>query len=793
MIHLLLFIKLDLIRLPTDHYKIFHDWRIKERDWKDHREKEEKWRHEQEERELKLNSASLDMILAHDPRALASSQSSIHSAKSYSAKPTREPMGGLGKSLNLGAIGKSFMQTRKKSFDNSATLLQDDEPIMDEKLKRQENAQAEVQTSIKERASRISRMLFVYAREHHEIGYRQGMHEILSHILLALEMDLLEDAIGNERQRWRRNSLTFGEPTDKGQRFSNGGMAGVDASGNIVKIRLLDPNCILADAYNLFECIMFSLAPAYDAALSEDESAVVAEAEAEEGESPMELMTSSIISKIRYVARDEKLFALVLYMPVPPQLYFAKWIRLMFGRELSGGIKSIMTLWGAFFDLASARESTHEDLSITTALLDVLKTAAASMILLIRRQLLAPTRAPDGTMTGDPDPNNGIGYLMNYPPIKDIGGLVETISQLLKIENNMADQYQISKERRLSKQFLPLENYKISSIKEDPLDSSTRSNSQPSSPRSTTHKGKASEGKESAGKESAGKFGGTIQVLRADLPPVHKPIGNLQHRHQQHDVGHEVAEALGQFKEGLLDIGSKTVDFGAKTASAAIASVIESRRQAMDQPLQKNDDYTMAYRPTSSRRESLESSNCSRRGSLIIPIPGEPESESERESSDSDETSVKDIVLDLEEKQSHVDWGEVNDDGDQSLASKVSMSQRSPKEMAAMLEKSVGTLMKHFNEQLVAGSVTSAGEGSTRGVDPLNTSEHSTGMLPGAIWDAMADIDIVRKELQTHSALAAIEHSRSLSSLRASNTSVNAPPTTKRRERRRSEEKRLSW
>ena len=75
-------------------------------------------------------------------------------------------MGGLGKSLNLGAIGKSFMQTRKKSFDNLATQLQDDEPIMDEKLKRQENAQAEVQTSIKERASRISRMLFVYAREH---------------------------------------------------------------------------------------------------------------------------------------------------------------------------------------------------------------------------------------------------------------------------------------------------------------------------------------------------------------------------------------------------------------------------------------------------------------------------------------------------------------------------------------------------------------------------------------------------------------------------------------------------
>ena len=92
------------------------------------------------------------------------------------------------------------------------------------------------------------------------------------------------------------------------------------------------------------------------------------------GESPLEIMTSSIVSKIRFVARDEQLFSFVLCMPVPQQLYFAKWIRLMFGREVAGGIKSVMHLWDAFFDLASARTSV-EEIPISIALLDVLKAA----------------------------------------------------------------------------------------------------------------------------------------------------------------------------------------------------------------------------------------------------------------------------------------------------------------------------------------------------------------------------------------------------------------------------------
>ncbi len=48
----------------------------------------------------------------------------------------------------------------------------------------------EIGVSTHKWAEQLSHMLFVYAREHPELGYQQGMHEILSYVLLALEMDV---------------------------------------------------------------------------------------------------------------------------------------------------------------------------------------------------------------------------------------------------------------------------------------------------------------------------------------------------------------------------------------------------------------------------------------------------------------------------------------------------------------------------------------------------------------------------------------------------------------------------
>lgn len=157
-----------------------------------------------------------------------------------------------------------------KSCENIAALIDlvEEEPEKDEGQKRDAAAREQVQASIKERAERISRILFVYAREYPDIGYRQGMHEVLSYVLLALEMDLLEQAIVEERSRWRKtrggpgDDLALGAPGADDPGGSRGGRAGVDAAGNPVVMRLLDEQYIAHDAFTTLECIMTSLAPA---------------------------------------------------------------------------------------------------------------------------------------------------------------------------------------------------------------------------------------------------------------------------------------------------------------------------------------------------------------------------------------------------------------------------------------------------------------------------------------------------------------------------------------------------
>jgi len=769
-------IEKDLVRLPANHYTIYHEWRIKNIEWKEDREKEDKWQREQLRKDLEEEDDTL--------QSLSEGTTIIQMQQQPLGKP-------LNKKKTNWKLSESFSfggRKGAKSAENLAALLGADEEDEDEEQKRDENARAEVQNSIKERAGRISQILFVYAREHPEIGYRQGMHEVLSYILLALEMDLLEQAITTERNSWRDNSTSFGLLKDKDSsgKAAHGGMAGVDSSGNLVVVRLLDEKYILHDAFNVFEHIMTSLAPAYDAIPLGDEAAqsILEEAKAERGESPMESMTSSIVSKIRFVARDEQLFGHVLYMPVPPQLYFAKWIRLMFGRELAGGMKNVLRLWDAFFELASARVSTQDDVPVTVALLDVLKTAAASMILLIRHKLLAPSMAPDGTMTGEPDPNNGIGYLMNYPPLEDIGSLVEMISKLLKREQKLSSQHKMLREKTFS------QSHTISSIDEHPLEVGERTNASrsrndpetppPDDPLSVNLK------EDTHGSGERNIF---MQTIQDEGPHGYNRVNDgaesydSQGGQPQLPKNHiKVAESLGHIAEGLMD-------FGSKTASAAIASIQNKYDVALEHPLQQfnnaaasndqEEDYVINYRPVGKQRTAS-----------VIQLPiGEklqlPIGENDSE---------HDLVERLLEEEEEGDSATESEGLDDSFASKLSVSrsigeslQKNPKELAAMLERSVDTLMRHFNERMISGADLAEDDGMGLGGSSHNNidySQHSSSnIIPDEIWDAMAEVDRVRKELLHQDALTSMDHAKSSSSLKSS---INSGSSRRRRSRRQS-------
>ena len=530
-------IEKDLNRLPQDHYTIYHEWK------------------QYNENELIRNRITSSESSNPDAAPLSSTLVPTKKSGERKAGDNRRQNNKFGGSFKLNAsfnFGNNNSNNSNSKVPNnpnnniwSNLMSKEDTTTMSNDAGTTPAASTE-DHSRKERADRLSQLLFVYAREHPEIGYRQGMHEILSFILLALEMDILEQSVKRENDKPKRDIVEMRRSSNKG------GMAGVDSSGQIVVVRLLDQNYLLHDAFALFECIMSALAPAYDAIPANEEatSAILEKAKRERGESPMEAMTSCIVSKIRFVARDEPLFSQVLCMPVPPQIYFAKWVRLMFGREVQGGMKHVMRLWDCFFDLASSIERREENVSISLALMNVLETAAASMIILIRDKLLKPSMAMDGTWTAEPDPNEGIAYLMNYPPIEDIDNLIKVISSLLLKEKSITQLY----ERQRS------EDQEVESeIIGDPfLTGSGRMHDQ-NRPRQV-----APLSPDTPDIIMAGKF-----------QPVYDPEPKI-----------DVAESIGNFVGGLLDVGTRTVDAAISTYQKHQAESRQRQNNAMNHPLQ---------------------------------------------------------------------------------------------------------------------------------------------------------------------------------------------------------------
>lgn len=254
-------------------------------------------------------------------------------------------------------------------------------------------------TSHKERTASLAELLHVHAREHPELGYRQGMHEIASYLLLVIEMDLY----------------------DMESAMQSSGIVDVHTAS------ILNANYLRNDAYTMLERVMSSLSPAYDVKHSPSQSS-----------SPMEIMGRSVVSKLKDVAGDEALWQAVKAMHVSPELYCTRWVRLMFSREVLGW-RNVLLLWDIFMDLITAHESIRSMEPSRYAkpgatlqlgqftLMQVLESTAASMILLQRDALL------------EADPTESIHILMNVAPLKSILPLTATLLSMmrrLQIGNN---------------------------------------------------------------------------------------------------------------------------------------------------------------------------------------------------------------------------------------------------------------------------------------------------------------------------------------------------------------------
>jgi hypothetical protein len=248
--------------------------------------------------------------------------------------------------------------------------------------------EASFPTSAMERSTRLTEMLQIFAQQNPHIGYRQGMHEISSYLLLVIEMDLF-DLESQQREREQ----------------------------------LLDPNYIAHDTYTMFLAVMSQLGPAYDVKINQG------------AESPMEHMAQSILSKIRNTANEKALHQHLLSLNCPPELYCTRWVRLMFSREVAGW-KNVLLLWDIFMDLIAKAPITSMSRARYTrpgvtpplrlgnfSLMLVMEATSASMILLQRNALLSNR---DGVEA------DSIHRLMNISPLKNILPLTATRLSLMR-------------------------------------------------------------------------------------------------------------------------------------------------------------------------------------------------------------------------------------------------------------------------------------------------------------------------------------------------------------------------
>ncbi|GAA6060702.1 hypothetical protein JCM10212_003323 [Sporobolomyces blumeae] len=206
--------------------------------------------------------------------------------------------------------------------------------------------------------NRLTDLLFVYTKLTPDVGYRQGMHELLAPILWTVDFD----------------SITKHDDDD------NGSLAHLVLSRDFVE----------HDTWSLFSTLMKSTAPFYDhnatIPVSRTQSQP-AQRNAAFGLSGVNgsSSTTTLVQPIVAIAGrlhslmstlDPQLHAAFTRLQIEPQLYAIRWLRLLFSREFP--LSETLVLWDGLF----ARDPS----------LQITQHVAAAMLLRIRDALIAAER-----------------------------------------------------------------------------------------------------------------------------------------------------------------------------------------------------------------------------------------------------------------------------------------------------------------------------------------------------------------------------------------------------------------
>lgn len=234
--------------------------------------------------------------------------------------------------------------------------------------------------------TKLTDILFCYARENEQLLYKQGMHELLAPIVFVLHCD---------HQAFQHASET--------------------ASPSEEMKCLLNPEYLEHDAYAMFSQLMETAEPWFSSF----------EREVRKGKE--EMLTSipfarpqdmgpsvAIVTKVNRIQdqlvkkHDVELHMHLNRLEIAPQIYGIRWVRLLFGREFP--LQDLLVVWDALF-----ADSTT---------LDLVDYIFVAMLLYIRDALIASNF------------QTCLGLLMHYPPIGDINSLLQKALFLRDPKNN---------------------------------------------------------------------------------------------------------------------------------------------------------------------------------------------------------------------------------------------------------------------------------------------------------------------------------------------------------------------
>ena len=262
----------------------------------------------------------------------------------------------------------------------------------------------------------LQRVLYIFATQHGNAGYLQGMHEIASYVLYALEM---------EKQQQQQSITSSGE-----------------------SYYLEEAENLEADCYILTERILTSLFPAYDVVptVEEQESALPLPPR----EKPLEGMSRRILqatAQLNWPQLHQELRR--AFAHIPSQLIFTKWIRLLYSREWtvvshqaqyargnnsssaatmtqhgSEQAETVLKLWDALFEAASqvVLPATTASSSSSPAAVPPLQLAAEALAVARLWQHgntilhLCQCQSNNSGQHPQQQPNHLLHWFMNMPP-----------------------------------------------------------------------------------------------------------------------------------------------------------------------------------------------------------------------------------------------------------------------------------------------------------------------------------------------------------------------------------------